>query len=94
MTFEASLRPHIGAPGEKVFSSQSGLPGYHAELRAANDVMWNTSTTFNAWVQVGTVRWQDSGDLKAGGYMPACLNCSPILPPVQFDVFADKKIND
>ncbi len=87
---ENLIRSHIGEPGSRIFSTDHGLPGLHAEVRATND-FYNTygSPSAGSRIQVSTVN-VTSNPKKQGLAFDACNNCSGILTGSQFDILAGR----
>ncbi|WP_253938653.1 LysM peptidoglycan-binding domain-containing protein [Hahella sp. HN01] len=89
---EILIREYIGSAGEKIFSTDNGLPGLHAEVRAANDLfnqLSKHSLTLKEKIQVATVNIT-TNPAKKGKDFEACQNCSGILPSSIFEILTNK----
>ncbi|WP_143871987.1 YwqJ-related putative deaminase [Catenovulum sediminis] len=73
----ARILEYIGEPGAKVFAQhRNGLPGYHAEVRAANDLLNKLpANTPASQMNIATAKLVRG----TGNHFPACLNCGGIL---------------
>ncbi|WP_431686418.1 LysM peptidoglycan-binding domain-containing protein [Hahella sp. NBU794] len=88
---ESLIREYIGAAGEKVFSTDFGIPGLHAEVRAANSLfnkLSQQSLVLKEKIQVATVNIT-SNPVKQGKDFVACQNCSGILPSSIFEILTN-----
>lgn len=74
---KAKILEHVG-DGSKIFPTQAGIPGLHAEVQAVNEIIQRVPNGFDlSKINVSTIKlYPGQGQ---GLPFPACFNCGGIL---------------
>lgn len=74
---KAKILEHVG-DGSKIFPTQAGIPGLHAEVQAVNEIIQRVPNGFDlSKINVSTIKLYPG--LGQGLPFPACFNCGGIL---------------
>jgi hypothetical protein len=72
---EVKIRNRIGKPGDINFPSRDGPPGYHAEVRAMNEIFTKYPDIDPGSVSIATMQLQANHAVKN---FETCYNCTNI----------------